>query len=98
MIGHVESKKNYTLIFLALIVLTAVTSVVSYVDMGPFNTVVALVIAVIKMLLVALFFMHVRYSSRLTKLVVVGGLAWLALLLFLSMSDFVSRNWLSPGH
>ena len=91
---HIDSIKTYTLIFVALLILTAVTSSVAYIDLGPFNIVVALGIAVIKMLLVALFFMHVRYSSRLTKLVVGGGLLWLGILLLLSMSDFASRGWL----
>jgi cytochrome c oxidase subunit 4 len=60
--------------------------------------VVALVIAVCKMLLVALFFMHIRHSTKLTRLVVLGGLLWLAILLVLSMSDFVTRGALGvPG-
>ncbi len=91
---HIDSIKTYTLIFVALLILTAVTSSVAYIDLGSFNIVVALGIAVFKMLLVALFFMHVRYSSRLTRVVVVGGLLWLGILLLLSMSDFVSRGWL----
>jgi cytochrome c oxidase subunit IV len=91
---HIDSFKTYTLVFVALLVLTTATSTVAYVDLGVFNVIVALAIAVIKMLLVALFFMHVRYSTRLTKLVVSGGLLWLAILLMLSMSDFVSRGWM----
>ena len=95
---HIDSIKTYTLIFVALLILTAATSSVAYIDLGPFNIVVALGIAVIKMLLVALFFMHVRYSTRLTKTVVAGGLLWLGILLLLSMSDFASRGWLGvPG-
>ena len=91
---HIDSIKTYTLIFVALLILTAATSSVAYIDLGSFNIVVALGIAVLKMLLVALFFMHVRYSSRLTRVVVVGGMLWLGILLLLSMSDFVSRGWL----
>ncbi len=95
---HIDSVKTYSLIFVALLILTTATSTVAYIDLGPFNIVVALAIAVIKMLLVALFFMHVRYSTRLTKTVVAGGLLWLAILLMLSMSDFISRGWLGvPG-
>jgi cytochrome c oxidase subunit 4 len=98
MTEHIDSLKTYTLIFAALLILTAVTSSAAYFDLEPFNIVVALAIAVVKMLLVALFFMHVRYSSRLTKVVVGGGLLWLGILLLLSMSDFVSRGWLGvPG-
>ena len=95
---HIDSIKTYTLIFVALLILTAATSSVAYIDLGPFNIVVALGIAVIKMLLVALFFMHVRHSTRLTKIMVGGGLLWLGILLVLSMSDFASRGWLGvPG-
>ena len=70
----------------------------AYVDLGPFSVVVALAIAVGKMALVALFFMHVRHSTVLTRLVLVGGLLWLLILLALSMADFISRGWLGvPG-
>ncbi len=92
---HIDSIKTYTLIFLALLALTFITSTVAYIDLVPLNIVVALVIAVTKMLLVALFFMHVRYSTKLTKIVVAGGLLWLAILLLLTMADFVSRGWLA---
>ena len=65
---------------------------------GSFSVVVALAIACIKMLLVALFFMHIRHSTKLTKLVVVGGLLWLAILLLMTMTDFATRSWLGvPG-
>ena len=95
---HVDSIKTYTLVFLSLLVLTAVTTVVATVDLGPFSVVVALLIAVVKMMLVALFFMHLRHSTILTKVVVGGGMLWLAILLVLSLSDFVTRGWLPvPG-
>ena len=69
-----------------------ITTAVAYVDLGAFSVVVALAIAVCKMLLVALFFMHVRHSTKLTKLVVVGGLMWLGILLVLTMTDFATRG------
>ena len=95
---HVESRKVYYAIFGALLVLTYLTVAVSRIDLGRLNSVVALTIAVTKAVLVVLFFMHVRHSSRLTKLVVVGGFVWLALLIGLTMADFVSRVWLAiPG-
>jgi cytochrome c oxidase subunit 4 len=75
-----------------------VTTLVAFVDLGEFSVVVALAIAVCKMLLVALFFMHVRHSTKLTKLVVLGGLLWLAILLMLTLSDFTTRGWIGvPG-
>ena len=95
---HIDSVKTYTFVFVALLALTALTTMVAEVDLGPFNVAVALLIAVVKMLLVALFFMHLRHSPILTKVVVCGGLLWLAILMVLSMADFVSRNWLPvPG-
>ena len=68
------------------------TTAVAYVDLGSFSVVVALVIAFCKMMLVALFFMHVRHSTKLTKLVVVGGLLWLAILLLMTMTDFADAH------
>jgi cytochrome c oxidase subunit 4 len=92
---HIDSIKTYTLVFVVLLGLTFATSEVAYIDLGLFNVVVALAIAVVKMLLVALFFMHVRYSTKLTKIVVVGGMLWLVILLLLTMADFFARGWLS---
>jgi cytochrome c oxidase subunit 4 len=98
MTEHIDSIRTYTLVLLALLVLTAVTTLVAFVDLGAFSVVVALAIAVCKMLLVALFFMHVRHSNKLTKLVVLGGLLWLAILLTLTLSDFTTRGWIGvPG-
>ena len=98
MTGHVDSIKTYVGVLFALLILTAVTTAVAYVDLGAFSVVVALTIAVIKMLLVALFFMHLRHSNQLTKLVVLGGLMWLGILLALTLSDFATRGWLGvPG-
>ena len=98
MTEHADSKKAYTVVFLALLILTAATTIVATIDLGPLNIVMALVIATIKMLLVALFFMHLRHSTILTKVMVGGGLLWLGILLVLSLSDFVTRGWLPvPG-
>jgi cytochrome c oxidase subunit 4 len=95
---HIDSAKTYVLVFLALICLTVVTTAVAFVDLGPFSVVVALAIACCKALLVALFFMHVRYSTRLTRLVVLGGLLWLGILLLLTLGDELTRNWIGvPG-
>ena len=95
---HVGAIKTYALVFLSLLILTAATTLVATIDLGPFNVVMALFIAVVKMLLVALFFMHLRYSTVLTKVVVGGGMLWLGILLVLSLTDFVTRGWLPvPG-
>lgn len=95
---HIESVKNYLLVFVSLLALTLATTVVATIDLGPLNVVMALFIAVVKMMLVALFFMHLKYSSILTKVVVGGGMLWLAILLVLSLADFSTRGWLPvPG-
>jgi len=95
---HIDSTKTYVAVLLTLLALTGITTAVAYVDLGPFSVVVALVIAVCKMLLVALFFMHIRHSNQLTKLVVLGGLLWLGILLVLTLSDFITRGWTGvPG-
>lgn len=91
---HLVPRKTYFAVFAALLVLTAITTAVAFTDLGPWNTVVALGIAFIKATLVALFFMHVKYSPRLTQVVVAGGIFWLAILIVLTLSDFMTRGWL----
>ena len=92
---HIVPVKVYLAIFLALLAGTALTVLAAFHDFpGQLNTVIALTIASIKATLVVLYFMHVRYSTRLTKLVVVGGFVWLALLIGLTMADVVSRGWI----
>jgi cytochrome c oxidase subunit IV len=91
---HIMSSKFYYTIWIALLCLTGITAAVSFVDLGPFNAVVALVIATVKALLVVLFFMHVKYTSeKLTKIVIASAIFWLFLLLALSMADYATRHW-----
>jgi cytochrome c oxidase subunit IV len=96
---HLVPLRVYFTIFALLMILTAVTVGVSYIDLGPMNSVVAIVIAVVKMLLVVLYFMHVRYSTRLTWVVVAGGFFWLCLLLLMTLADYATRGpgWLHYG-
>ena len=93
---HIVSKKVYFVIFGALMALTLLTVVAANYDLGSekINTVVALAIAVTKAMLVVLYFMHVRYSSRLTWVVVAGGFLWLLIMIGLTMSDYLSRGLL----
>jgi len=89
---HIVSGKLYVAIWITLMILTAVTAGVSFLDLGPFNTIVALCIATFKALLVVLFFMHVKYTSeRMTKVVIVSGIFFLLLLLGLSLADYSTR-------
>jgi caa(3)-type oxidase, subunit IV len=92
---HVVSIKLYSAIFGALLVMTLATAGAAFVDLGGnLNTVVAMLIAACKALLVILFFMHVRYSSRLTWVFVGAGFFWLMILLSLTLADVLSRRWL----
>lgn len=94
---HIVSKKIYFLIFGALMVGTILTVVVSKLDLGSqWNTVLALTIAVAKATLVVLYFMHVRYSSRLTWVIVAAGFFWLAIMFVFTLSDYLTRTWMTP--
>src|ERR1035438_9616182 len=90
---HVVPKRIYFAVFFALIVLTWVTTSISTVDLGRWNIFVALAIAIVKASRVVLFFMHVWYSTRLTKMIVMASIFWLPLLLFLTMSRIWARGW-----
>jgi cytochrome c oxidase subunit IV len=98
MTNHIVTKRQYAYVFGILMILTLVTTWAGLVDLGRLNVVVALAIAVIKASLVVLFFMHIYWSTKLNRVVVVAGFAWLGLLLWLTLTDFVSRGWLPfPG-
>jgi cytochrome c oxidase subunit IV len=95
---HIVPRRVYYLVFLVLMIGTAATVAVAYLDLGFLNVAVALGIAVTKATLVILYFMHVRYSTRLTWVVVASGFFWLGILVALGLSDYLSRGWLPlPG-
>jgi cytochrome c oxidase subunit IV len=89
---HIVSPKLYAVIFLALMVGTLLTVWAAYQNFSIFNIVIALVIATVKATLVILFFMHGKYSARRTKLVIVSGFFWLAIMLGLTLADYSSRH------
>jgi len=91
--GHVVSWRVYVAVFLALCVLTVVTVVATGYDFGPLNLIVALAVAITKASLVVLFFMHARYSPKLTGLVIASSIAFFVILVFLTLTDYVSRSW-----
>ena len=93
MSGHISPKSVYWGIFGALMVLTAVTVGVAFVPLGALNFPVAITIAVTKATLVVLFFMHVKYSSRLTKMIVGMALFFLLTMFGLTLTDYLSRGW-----
>ena len=92
---HIVYPRVYVTVFLVLLVGTGLTVLAAFQDFpGPLNAVVALTIAVIKATLVVLYFMHVRYSSRLIWLVIAAALFWLAIMFALTISDYSTRSWL----
>jgi cytochrome c oxidase subunit 4 len=97
MTDHVVSRKIYLLVFAALMVGTAITVWVAFFDLGPWNDVTMLTIAVAKATLVVLFFMHVRYSGRLIALTVGSGILFLLILLALALADYLTRGWVALG-
>jgi cytochrome c oxidase subunit 4 len=95
MSGHVAPKSLYYLVFMALMVGTALTVLVAKFDLGPLNNIVMLTVACAKALLVVLYFMHVRWGTRLTWVVAGSGFFWLLILFGLTMADYMSRGWVT---
>jgi cytochrome c oxidase subunit 4 len=91
---HISPKRNYVVVWAALMCLTILTATISFVNLGPFSAAVALFIATCKGLLVVLFFMHAKYiSEKTTWVVILAGFFWLLILLLLTMTDYISRFW-----
>ena len=97
MSDHVVPTRIYYTIFGILMLCTYLTVQIAFFDLGIFNTIAALAIAVFKAVLVVLFFMHVKYATRLTWAVVVGSIFWLAILLALTLTDYTTRLWQTFG-
>jgi cytochrome c oxidase subunit 4 len=95
MAKHISSEKTYYLIFAGLIGLTLLTVALSFVELGQLHVIVGLAIATTKAVLVALFFMHLLYSSRLSWTMFLSGLFWLGILLSFTLADYLSRNVMS---
>jgi len=95
---HIVPVRVYIAIFLALLVGTALTVVAAFYDFPwRFNTVIALTIASVKATLVVLYFMHVRYSTRLVWVIIGSALFWLAIMFALTFSDYFTRGWLAAA-
>jgi len=96
---HIVPVRIYVTIFLVLLVGTALTVFAAFVDFRwKFNTIIALTIAVTKATFVVLYFMHVRYSSRLVWVIFASALFWMAILFTLTFSDYLTRGWLPVGY
>ena len=94
---HIVSPKVYITIFFVLMVCTLLTVYAATLDLNEYfsglNIIVALAIATLKASLVVLFFMHGKYSPKRTQLVIICSVFWLAIMLFMTMSDYVTRLW-----
>jgi cytochrome c oxidase subunit 4 len=95
---HIVERKVYFGVFAALMVGTILTVVAARFDFGALNNLIAMTIAVTKATLVILYFMHVRYGSRLVMLVVASGIFWLGIMMVLTLSDYFSRGWFVYPH
>jgi cytochrome c oxidase subunit 4 len=90
---HIASVTNYLIIFTLLLLLTAATVGVAFIDLGVFNTVMALAIASVKAMLVILYFMHLKFSPSQTKLAAAAAIFWLMIMLTITAFDYVGRGW-----
>jgi cytochrome c oxidase subunit IV len=97
MASHILPKRVYYTIFAILMFCTYLTVQIAFLDLGAMNIVAALAIAVFKATLVILFFMHVKYSPKLTWAVVIGSIFWLGILLTLTFGDYLTRAWRTYG-
>ena len=92
---HIVTRKTYVVIWALLMLFTALTFGLSYLDLGPWSAVIAVVIAATKATIIALFFMHIKYADRLTKVVALAALFWLGIMFVLTGSDFFTRYMLT---
>jgi cytochrome c oxidase subunit IV len=90
---HIVTPATYMIVFATLLVFTGVTVGAAFIDLGIFNPVVALAIACTKAVIVILFFMHVKYQSKLVKLTVAAGFFTFLVLITMTLSDYMSRAW-----
>jgi len=96
--SHILPKSTYYAVYAALMVLLLATVGAAYIDLGPLNFPLTMIIAVVKAVLIALIFMHVRYSERLVWVFATAGFLWLAILIRMTLNDYFTRGWLNvPG-
>lgn len=98
MMKNIVDPKVYFRTCTALLALLALTWAIAYLDLGPFNLIVALAVAITKAIVIALFFMHIRSSSRILHLAAVAGLLWLLILISLTLGDYFTRGWVPLNH
>jgi cytochrome c oxidase subunit 4 len=90
---HIVTPFQYSMVFVALLIGTALTVIAARIDLGVFNPIIALGIACTKAVIVILFFMHVKYQSKLVKLTVISGFFTFIVLITMTLTDYISRAW-----
>jgi cytochrome c oxidase subunit IV len=94
----VVSRKTYALTWVGLLALALATTLIGFLDLGPFNMIIAISIATAKACLIAAFFMHAFFEGRVIRIILAGGVVWFLIMLSLTLADYVSRGWLPfPG-
>ena len=94
----VVPKRTYLLAYLVLLALLLLTTLLAYINMGPFSMVIAILIAAVQASLIASFFMQALYESALVRVVTAGGIVWFLIMLTLVLTDYITRGWLPfPG-
>lgn len=91
----VVSIKAYTLTFVALLALALATSLIGLLDLGLFSMVIAVAIATAKAVLIACFFMHAFYESKVIRVAVAGGIVWFLIMVSLTLGDYMTRGWVT---
>jgi cytochrome c oxidase subunit IV len=94
---HIVPRRTYYIVFGLLMLCTYLTVQIAFFDLGELNTIAALVIAGFKATIVVLFFMHVKYGSRLTWVIALSGLFWLGIMVALTLADYLTRSWATYG-
>jgi cytochrome c oxidase subunit 4 len=94
----VVQPKIYVRTCIVLLALLALTWMIAYVNLGPFNLIVALAVAITKAIVIALFFMHIKGSSRILHFAAVAGVIWLCIMISLTLGDYSTRGWVPLNH
>ena len=92
----VVSIRAYTLTFLSLLALALLTTLIGFLDLGPFSMVIAVTIAAAKATLIAAFFMHALYESKVVRVILSGGVIWFLIMVTLTLGDYMTRGWVLP--
>lgn len=89
------SPRTYVFVFAALLALALATTLIGFIDLGPFSMVIAITIATAKAVLIASFFMHALYEAKIIRVILAGGVIWFLIMVTLTLGDFMTRGWVS---